>query len=333
MTTDPILQAAQLFIGWGYGQPPRVPRAAKGLPDGLVVEQGDERIVDCSTMTTAILAYAYPDACWSDDTYQRLQTWAELKDPWAAVYGVEIAGAGAPSPLQAGHWHLAQGWRSLEPDAWDGHAMLLYSPDGVHVAVLESRPRVGPSWRLPSGSERLTREGLERDPPAVLTYEQLQAAYPAGVRLAVLARPVEHRDSSSPAGAAAPSSLAPGRRVRPGGPGRAELEDLVDDAVEQVSDGLADGRLSSHEARALLVDVVAGVVDAAIPTGPLDPVDDAVWSAVVGAVAGAVERIGRAVARRDPLRIRQRADRAELRGNTKRAQRRRNRADRIERRR
>ena len=195
MTVHPILEAARLFIGWDYGtgdDATFVPQPADGLPRGLVRGDDEPTTVDCSTMTTALLAYAHPDGDWSFGTYKRMQVWPYLDDPWSPIEAVHMAGVGHPVPVPvAGRWHLAQCWVRLPEfdDVGQGHAVLMYaSADGMRIAVLESQRGYGPRWRA---GERLTLDNTNGNAESNtnLMWAQLLATYPGGICLAVLDDP------------------------------------------------------------------------------------------------------------------------------------------------
>lgn len=106
---------------------------------------------------------------------------------------------------------------------------------------------------------------------------------------------------------------------------KSDLDDVTRDALLDASEqgigllltGLRDGHLTDEELEAALVGVVAASLDAVIPTGVFDPVDDAV---IHGGVAG-VYRVVADALERDPARMRARAARARARGQEDRAKR------------
>lgn len=96
-----------------------------------------------------------------------------------------------------------------------------------------------------------------------------------------------------------------------------ELPERALDALDGLVtflEAVKDGVLSPEE--------IAKAIDDAVDTGPLDSLDDSVISLVVGQLASLLER--------DPVKMRERADRLEAEGKVERAERIRERADRVE---
>lgn len=94
------------------------------------------------------------------------------------------------------------------------------------------------------------------------------------------------------------------------------------DNLSDLLEAVRDGKLTVEEA----LDLVAEAVDDAIPTGPFEDLDD-------GPIRAGVQKLYDLLApltRRDPAKIRARADAAELEGNADKAARLRARADRVE---
>ena len=107
---------------------------------------------------------------------------------------------------------------------------------------------------------------------------------------------------------------------------RADLLDVGADGLEDLLAAVRDGRISAEEARGLIVDTLSEAIDAAVPTGPLDDYDDGLIHQGVGKAYDLVASL----LRRDPAKIRARADAAEAEDRTERAQRLREAADRVE---
>jgi len=100
-----------------------------------------------------------------------------------------------------------------------------------------------------------------------------------------------------------------------------EMLDASEAAVDAVVDGVRDGFLEANEGRDILVDLLAGLADALIPTGPADPFDDdLIRTGVDKALEAAEAAIGK-VARRDPVRMRERAASLTAKGKISRAER------------
>jgi len=111
------------------------------------------------------------------------------------------------------------------------------------------------------------------------------------------------------------------------------LEDIAEQSIDSISDALEGGYIGEADARELVIDVVSLVVDAIIPTGKLDPVDDAIIRSGISAAVQSIERVVSDLGvtlRRDPARIRARAQRARDRGHGRVAERRERRAARVE---
>lgn len=107
---------------------------------------------------------------------------------------------------------------------------------------------------------------------------------------------------------------------------RADLLDVGADGLEDLLAAVRDGKISAEEARVLIVDTLAEAIDAAVPTGPLDSYDDGLIYQGVGKAYDLVASL----LRRDPAKLRARAEEAEARGKAERAQRLRDAAARIE---
>jgi hypothetical protein len=107
---------------------------------------------------------------------------------------------------------------------------------------------------------------------------------------------------------------------------RADLLDVGADGLTELLEAVRDGQVTPDEARALVVETLAEAIDAAVPTGPLDAYDDGVILSTVGRAYDFVASF----LRRDPAKLRARADEAEAAGKVDRAARLRAAADRIE---
>lgn len=98
---------------------------------------------------------------------------------------------------------------------------------------------------------------------------------------------------------------------------RDELLDAGEQGASLLIGGLRDGRFTPEELEEALVEVLTATVDAVIPTGPIDPVDD---DLIRAGVAGVYRAIADAL-ERDPTRMRARATKVLARGNEARAKR------------
>jgi hypothetical protein len=96
---------------------------------------------------------------------------------------------------------------------------------------------------------------------------------------------------------------------------RGELLDAAEFGIVQLIAKLRDGKMSHDELEEALVDLASETIDAAIPTGPLEVLDDAVIRA--GVVT--VYRFAAKLLDRDPVNMRKRAARMRARGNEDRA--------------
>lgn len=107
---------------------------------------------------------------------------------------------------------------------------------------------------------------------------------------------------------------------------RNELLDAGEQATSTLFGALRDGRISDDELELIVNELLAKAVDAVLPTGPIDPIDDPLIRAgVAGLYEVAVEAL-----ERDPSKMRERADRVRQRGNPDRAKRIEDRAARLE---
>jgi hypothetical protein len=100
-------------------------------------------------------------------------------------------------------------------------------------------------------------------------------------------------------------------------PTEVELPTRAADALRGLTvflTAVLDGELTESE--------IAAAIDAAVDTGPLDPLDDSVISLVVTQLAGLLLR--------EPAKMRERADRLEEEGKLERAEKLRARADKVE---
>jgi hypothetical protein len=148
--TQRIRQASSRLLGWRYGTGPatRFPYLAPSIPPTLVT--AGPSCIDCSSLTTWVLATVYPSHGWDQQSYEDMQIYDPTR-PWSPVEAVERFGVGSRvvAPV-GGAWHLTQGWRSLDPLA-GGHARLAYAhpADPDSLVVLESTSRDGgrgPTW-------------------------------------------------------------------------------------------------------------------------------------------------------------------------------------------
>ena len=249
--------------------------------------------------------------------------------PWSSVDAYTPSGAAvghrAERPVR-GHWHVVQGWRRLTADGHvptvagiNGHTWLWYAVDETSGIALESSV---------AGGVRLAGE-LVTTPDRLSPLEYVEAMawadriapYAAGVRMAVL-RPVA-------------LSAGDDATEREGGPiarpvaVREAIEGAIADAHQQVAIALDDGHISREEALAELARMIAVVLDALLPTGPVDPYDDPVIRAGVERVVVRIADVVADAVQRDPDAMRARADEIEAR-NPERAARIRARADRVE---
>ena len=158
-----IRLAASSLLGWGYGQPPRVPVRPSWWPASTKVATTErDELIDCSTTTAWVLAEVYPDGKWvldpraaffylpngqrsgsvhrTEADYAALQIFAG-QSPWSPIAAVERVGVGIQvTTPSAGRWHLVQSWR--DPKALQGgHSRLIYVREDGSLLVLESTTR------------------------------------------------------------------------------------------------------------------------------------------------------------------------------------------------
>jgi hypothetical protein len=98
---------------------------------------------------------------------------------------------------------------------------------------------------------------------------------------------------------------------------RNKLLDAADQGVGLLFESLRDGKVTDEELEDLVRELLSTSIDAAIPTGPFDAVDDDL-------IRGGVEHVYEFVAdalERNPDRMRARAQRVRSRGNEARAKR------------
>lgn len=105
------------------------------------------------------------------------------------------------------------------------------------------------------------------------------------------------------------------------------LAETASHGLRAVVRALGDGQISAEEGEQILVDLVAEAVDAALPTGPLDPLDDQVIHQLTAAGVGVVVQL---LPRPSAQELRERAKRATRKGRDRRAARLARRAARLE---
>tara|TARA_R110002126_G_scaffold36707_1_gene111363 strand:+ start:1239 stop:1844 length:606 start_codon:yes stop_codon:yes gene_type:complete len=162
------LAAGPYLDSWDYSL--RKARVLYDLPGAMRADRvewsaGDERVTNCSTLTASLLTSCFPAAPWTLDEYGDLQVFADRlpSRPSAPIEAVTRMGIGYPvGVLQAGAWHLVQGWRTFDPDTphYSGHAFLVLADregDGILVLEATSRRSIGPRYRR-STLEELRRE-------------------------------------------------------------------------------------------------------------------------------------------------------------------------------
>lgn len=147
------LAAAPYMCGWKYGGP-KVAFESPSVPTSLV--STTERLTNCSTLTASVLTATYGDRPWTSQEYGDLQVFADRlpANPDSPIDAVVRLGIGDRTVTYlTGHWHLLQGWRSLNPPS--GHAMLVFAfPDG-RLLVLESSSinGIGPRYKVVTQAE------------------------------------------------------------------------------------------------------------------------------------------------------------------------------------
>jgi hypothetical protein len=271
-----------------------------------------------------LVARYHPGGAW----WRSANVW-DPAAPWSSTAAyLEQAVAIGEHPIP-GHWHVVQGWRRLTSDGKvpaqsgiNGHTWLWYAVDADHGIALESS--VAGGVRL-AGELVIAPDRLgPLDEVEAMPWADRIAPYSAGVSVAVL-RPVALSAGDE-------EESMPEREARPvARPSaiREAIEGAIGDAHQQITIALSDGSITQDEALSELARIVALVLDALIPTGPLDPYDDeAIRAGTQRAISGISAVVTDALTR-DPERMRARADELEAR-NPDRAARIRARADRVE---
>lgn len=180
-----IRLAAAGYLGGDWSYSLSKPKVLYDLPpamyaDSLEISEvqlkdGDNRVTNCSTMTTSILTSIYPSAPWNSQDYGDLQVFADRlpNDPDSPINAVERAGVGQRvQSLVPGQWHLVQGWRTFDPSTprYSGHAFLVLADDNGDIDQLleaTSIDNIGPRYKS-------------------ISFAALQDDYDEGLYLAVL---------------------------------------------------------------------------------------------------------------------------------------------------
>ncbi len=170
--------AASDVLGWSYGtgSATRLPARRKGLPSRLVVSEGaaaPSKRIDCSTLTSYLLATAFPHGAWTPEVYADLQIF-DGERPWSPIEAVEKAGVGSRVlRLREGMICLSQAW--VDASTRDGDSV-----SGGHARIVEVLPR--DEFRVWESTSR----GGVGPRVAIVSRATLEDRFLAGVRYAAL---------------------------------------------------------------------------------------------------------------------------------------------------
>lgn len=288
----------------------------------LLVEAGETRL-HCCVATRDLLELVHDqlhlepsEMCMWPDNGTLLGA-DRVLSPMAEIEKAEV-GTKVPAP-EEGRWHLIQRWNTTRSDGSVdslsdvGHQFLWYHMGGDRGVSIESSSTAGLRVSQIPAVEALGLDSVEVDSWKRLVENPLKPSGTVGI--AVL-----HFDGDTET----EESTMAGKITLPD-----EVENALEDAKEEgllaLGRALKDGRIDLDEFVVEATDLTAPLVDALVPTGPLDPLDDALIKQgvefLLSEAAELVTRLSRPDTEAKLARVRRRLARAREKGLDRRVKR------------
>ena len=167
-----ILAASAHFLGWGYASEDsqnRFPVIRGCLPPSLLLKPGQAHLINCSTFTTALVCYGFPDVVWDEKAYQDMQV-QSAERLWSAPDAWVRHGLGEPlDNIPAAGWGLYQSWVDDKLEEFDGDGI-----SGGHQWLFNAKHGL----RLHSSSRNQRGPTMDRG----VTWDYLKGYYKDGIR-------------------------------------------------------------------------------------------------------------------------------------------------------